>query len=219
MTARHRPAFAPMIENLESRQFLSVSLAEGTLQIIGTHKADNILVTIDSKTPDQIYIDINRFVRRFALSDVENIYIQGGQGDDFIRIDPGKRKIDMPTRIYGSGGVDTLEGGVGRDRIYGGGGSDRIDGNDSRDIIYGEAGADRIDGGQGADVIDGGDDNDTLTGGTGVDRILGGPGDDTLNAKDGFTDNVNGGPNTDSADADKTDDLLVSIEKLINPRT
>jgi Ca2+-binding RTX toxin-like protein len=203
------------IEQLEARQMFAVSLDQGVLEIVGTKKADSITLTIESTTPDQVTVTINRFVRRFALSDIDSINIQAGQGDDFVQIDPGKNNLNQPTRMYGSGGVDTLIGGTGRDRIYGGSQSDRINGGSARDILYGEAGADRIDGGNHNDSIDGGDDNDTLNGNGGVDRIFGSDGDDTIDSVDGTADNVNGGPDVDTARADKIDDDLLSIEDIL----
>jgi hypothetical protein len=203
---------SPLIENLEQRRFLSATLDEGVLAIVGTHKADNITLTIDSNTRDQVSVRINGFLRRFALTDIEQINIQAGQGDDFVQIDPGKRNLNMPTRIYGSGGNDTLIGGYGKDRIYGGSQNDRIFGNSSRDVIYGEAGQDTIDGGQGSDAIFGGNDNDSLIGGPGVDTIHGDDGNDFIDAKDGTTDSINGGLGDDTASFDKADEIITSIE-------
>lgn len=204
-------------EILESRRLLSVTLDQGELAILGTKKNDNISLTIEATTPDQVSVNVNGFVRRFLLSDVETINIQAGQGNDYVFLDPGKAKLNQPTRLYGSGGDDTLIGGAGRDRIYGGSQNDRAESNNGADIIYGEAGADTLNGGRGSDVIDGGDDNDVIIGGLGVDRLYGDVGDDTFSSKDGAADAVNGGPDTDSADTDVIDGLT-SIEDILNPR-
>lgn len=201
-----------MFESLESRRLLSVTLVEGELRIVGTHKADSISLSIHSRYPNHITVTFNGYMRRFALVDVEKINIQAGQGDDLVQIDQGKTRLNQPTRLYGSGGRDTIIGGQGKDRIYGGDGDDRIYGGNSRDIIYGQGGADIIDGQQGYDAIDGGAGNDTLTGGSGLDRLLGQEGDDTIYAKDGDVDEVNGGPGVDTGEIDRLLDGVVSIE-------
>ena len=201
------------IESLESRRLLAVTLDQGTLLITGTHKKDTITLTIDGSTPGQVSVRFNGFVRRFRIGDLKQINIQAGQGDDLIKIDNGKVNLTMPTRLYGSGGDDTIIGGRGKDRIYGGSGDDFIQGGNNRDIIYGEAGSDTLEGQLGNDYLDGGDDNDTLTGGQGIDRHIGGRGDDRFNISDSEVDSANGGPGVDSANADDILDNLTSIEK------
>jgi Ca2+-binding RTX toxin-like protein len=202
------PSASPMFENLEPRQFLSATLDLGVLSVVGTHKSDNITLTIEDRSPDQVTVKINGFARRFALTDIDQINIQGGQGNDFIEIDAGKKNINMPTRIYGSGGDDTLIGGAAKDRFYGGSQNDIIQGNNGRDVIYGEAGDDTIDGGGGSDAIFGGTGNDSLTGGAGVDTLNGEDGDDRMEGVDGTTDSINGGLGDDSASADTVDGLF-----------
>ncbi|HMB95439.1 MAG TPA: calcium-binding protein [Tepidisphaeraceae bacterium] len=204
-----------MIESLEERRFLSVTLDEGVLTVIGTHKADNIQLTVDPRTPDQVSVNVNGDVRRFLLSDVEQINILAGQGDDFIFVDRHQVKLTQPARIYGSGGNDVIASGIGNDRIYGGDGNDVIDAGPGHDIIYGEAGKDKIDGGAGNDAIDGGSGNDVLIGSAGIDRIIGNSGNDLIDSKDGDVDSVDGGSGNDTVFADKLDGLT-SIE-VVNP--
>jgi Ca2+-binding RTX toxin-like protein len=204
-----------LFETLESRRLLSVALAEGVLRVVGTHKSDHITITIESSTPDQATVEINNFVRRFKLSDIEEISIQAGQGHDFVQIDPGKGALNMQTRLYGSGGDDTLTGGAGPDRAYGGSGKDIVESNSGRDVIYGESGGDTIEGGRGNDYIDGGDGNDSIDAGPGIDRIFGGPGDDRFESRDETSDSVSGGPDSDDAFADRIDGL-VSVEERLN---
>jgi Ca2+-binding RTX toxin-like protein len=198
-----------MIESLECRRLLAVSLEGQTLVITGTKKRDNIQVTAG---PDQIRVEINGSVRRFTIADVEQINIQAGQGDDVVHLDNGKVDLTQPARIYGSGGDDTLTGGRGKDRIYGGSGDDVIEGGNARDVLYGEDGADQLFGQKGNDYMDGGDDNDTLTGGAGIDRLLGGRGNDRFNMADGEPDSANGNSGIDSANADDVLDDLTSVE-------
>lgn len=204
-----------MIEELESRRFLSATLDQGVLRIIGTHLADRIDVTIPSNSPDTIVVTFNKTVTRFPARSLEAISVQAGQGNDRVAIDAGKSRLAVPSTIYGSGGNDTLLGGAGKDRIYGNDGRDSIDGGPGRDILYGGDDADSIRGGLGNDFIDGGLDNDTLDGGDGVDAINGGAGNDRLHARDQTVDSVNGGIGFDTADYDNVLDGLTSIEKRV----
>ncbi|HEY7086548.1 MAG TPA: hypothetical protein VH518_00585, partial [Tepidisphaeraceae bacterium] len=103
-----------MIESLEARQFLSASVDQGTLVIVGTHLKDNISLTVDPDTTDRVTVKINGFVRQFTLSDIQQINIQAGQGNDEVTIDNGKSLLNIPARIYGSGGDDSLNGGQGK---------------------------------------------------------------------------------------------------------
>jgi Ca2+-binding RTX toxin-like protein len=204
-----------LFENLEERRFLSASLDQGVLTIVGTHKADNIQLTVSPKTKDQISVTINGTVTRFLLSDVQQINIFPGEGNDFVYIDPNSTKLTQPSRIYGSGGNDTITGGIGNNRIYGGAGNDVIQGGPGRNVIYGSEGNDKIDGGAGDDFIDGGLGKDTLMGSAGIDSIFGNDGNDLINSKDGDVDSVDGGAGNDTVFADKADQLI-SIE-VINP--
>jgi Ca2+-binding RTX toxin-like protein len=202
-----------MIESLETRRLLAIALQGDTLVITGTKKNDTIDLTVDSGAPGRVSVRVNGFLRRFTLSDIDEINIQAGQGDDRIKIDNGKVELTTRTRLYGSGGDDTILGGRGKDRIYGGSGDDSIQGGNARDIIYGEAGSDTLDGQLGHDYLDGGADNDTLTGSKGVDRLIGDRGDDRFNMADGETDSANGGPGVDSANRDSVLDDLTSVER------
>ena len=70
--------------------------------------------------------------------------------------------------------------------IYGTDGIEDIDGTESDDIIYALGGSDGAYGHGGNDIIDGGDGHDLLTGDAGNDYLIGGDGDDLLSG-DGIT--------------------------------
>jgi Ca2+-binding RTX toxin-like protein len=217
MPAPHRdqPTEPLFVEPLEQRRLMAASatLDLGELKITGTENADVIRLTINTSSKSQITVTINGESRKFTRSDVETINIQAGQGNDRVNIDNGKVHLDQPTRIYGSGGNDTITGGQGKDRIYGGSGTDDLSGGDTRDIVYGEGGNDRLDGELGNDVLYGGAGNDTITGGRGIDRLRGDDGDDTFHATDDFVDSADGGNGTDTAtDHDDDFDNLLNIE-------
>jgi Ca2+-binding RTX toxin-like protein len=71
--------------------------------------------------------------------------------------------------INGTGGNDSLSGGVGHDTINGLLGNDTLDGGVGNDLLSGGSGNDSLRGGAG---------DDTLDGGAGSDRMIGGLGDD-----------------------------------------
>ena len=117
--------------------------------------------------------------------------------------------------IYGYGGNDTIDAGLGQDFVYGGTGDDDINGNDGDDVLYGgdpEGEADEDvefavpaidieepetcdDDHPPVDLTD----NDTLTGGDGNDYLFGGEGTDTLYGGDG-NDSAYGGEGDDIID-------------------
>jgi Ca2+-binding RTX toxin-like protein len=210
MPARSPDGLVSIVESLEPRRLLAVTLELGTLKITGTHKRDRFSITL--RSDDKVRVSDNGSVHLFTLGDVERINLQAGQGDDVIDIDNGKRRLTIPTRLYGSGGDDTIVAGRGQDRIYGGAGDDVIRGGNSRDVIYGDGGDDSIDGENGGDVLSGGDGNDTLTGGDAIDRLSGGRGRDHFQIGDRQIDRAHGGAGTDTANADDFLDNLINIE-------
>jgi len=88
--------------------------------------------------------------------------------------------------LYGTGGADTIDAGVGNDTIYGWGGDDFIIGGQGLDKAYGGSGNDTIQGNQATDILYGGSGSDAISGIQGDDVIIGGFGADTLTGNDGF---------------------------------
>src|SRR5689334_16321432 len=72
-----------MLETLESRQLMSVSLSSGLLTVTGTDGADTIEI---AKRLDKgaIQVELNGVERRFALSSVNKVEIFGKLGNDWI---------------------------------------------------------------------------------------------------------------------------------------
>lgn len=89
--------------------------------------------------------------------------------------------------------------------IYGTPGNDVLRGTPGPDVICGLGGDDRIDGRGGNDVIQGGDGDDTLIGGPGMDWLFGGHADDRIQARDGQRDIADGGPGSNTVQADRLD--------------
>jgi len=87
--------------------------------------------------------------------------------------------------IYGGAGVDLLIGNGGNDYLEGDGGGDQLDGGAGIDTLVGGAGNDILEGGSENDTLDGGLDNDILRGGDGLDRYISNFGADTIEDSDG----------------------------------
>ncbi|MDE2405488.1 MAG: hypothetical protein KGM17_12550 [Sphingomonadales bacterium] len=76
----------------------------------------------------------------FQATDLVDIYVDGGAGNDFIYASKGQYTDANGARVNGV----ILHGGAGDDQLYGGGGSD---------ILEGGSGGDRLSGGTGADTF------------------------------------------------------------------
>ncbi len=223
------------LEKLEPRVLLAANLrSDATLEILGTKKADTIFVTLGPNSLDTLFVNVNREQFAFALEDVTSITIQAGQSNDLVEFRALATTIDrfqIPVKIYGSGGDDTIIGPASKARVYGGTGNDRIVTGTSRDIVYGEEGNDALEGGGGNDFLSGGVGDDRLIGGLGTDVLNGDDGNDTLVTRGDrpfredlrpfapeFTfDVADGGGGRDSADADSID-RLISVESTFVER-
>jgi Ca2+-binding RTX toxin-like protein len=127
--------------------------------------------------------------------------IVGSRFDDDLNGD------DLPNRIFGGPGDDTIKTLGGGDFVDGGEDTDTIIGGWGDDEFHGGPGADTIDAGLGNDRIFADDGDDNVTGAPGDDAIEGGPGDDTLQGNEG-NDLVFGGDGTDTIDGGLGDDRV-----------
>lgn len=77
------------------------------------------------------------------------------QGDRFSGVERviGSNFSDL---LWGDGGANQLDGGIGEDCLFGGAGADTLTGGWGRDVLFGDDGADVLDGGVGADLLEGG---------------------------------------------------------------
>ncbi len=210
MKAPRRPARSLLtpsfIEQLEARQLLAVTFADGVLTVNGGNNADNIRV---NAAGNSVVVHLNRGSKTFTRSAVKQLIINGNGGNDKINVTGA---FDNST-IDGGAGNDTIKGGGGGDLITGGAGNDVINGRGGDDQIYGDAGNDKLSGGAGNDTL-GGDSNDmlsttdnpttapgndTLNGGAGDDWLLGGTESDIHNDPNG-SDVMTGGPGVDVVD-------------------
>ncbi|RMG34373.1 MAG: hypothetical protein D6725_14425 [Planctomycetota bacterium] len=160
-------------------------------------------------------------VTAFAFTNVQDIRVDAGDGDDTIVGSP-----DFADSLLGGnghdsisalGGDDTVGAGDGDDTVVGGDGSDSLDGGDGTDSLLGGDGNDTILGGDGVDILRGDLGDDSLEsgngsgfvyGGLGNDTIVGGDGRNMLDGEDG-DDSILGGPNDDSIVGGSGNDTLM----------
>ncbi|MSO69049.1 MAG: calcium-binding protein [Alphaproteobacteria bacterium] len=117
------------------------------------------------------------------------IFFNGGDGNNRLMGDD----LSAPHSIQaqGSGGNDTLIGGLGNDRLFGGNEDGSVVVGSDDDVIYGFGGNDLVVGGAGADILFGDDSglllvgDDSLNGGAGSDLLVGGDGNDILTGGSG----------------------------------
>ncbi len=102
-------------------------------------------------------------------------------------------------------------------------GPDRLKGTDAKNEIHGFPGPDYVAGKQRADELYGGPGQDEVRAGNGRDRVFGrlgrdalygGGGNDTMNSHDGYKDDVNCGPGTDTANVDRRDRVNEDCENV-----
>ncbi|MDB5294653.1 MAG: cya 3, partial [Phycisphaerales bacterium] len=167
-----------LIENLETRRLLSVSLdpASKLLTINGTNDPDAITVTVQS---GQLKVTDNGVVTTFPLPAVKKLAVNAKAGADVVTLAPSvllPSAIDTGTgapggqpgdQVQGGGGNDvisvkgdfeTVSGGAGDDALYNYGGFNRL---------YGEAGNDTL-AGRGPSTIS---SESGYNGGAGVDTL------------------------------------------------
>jgi Ca2+-binding RTX toxin-like protein len=139
------------------------------LEIVGTAGNDKIALRLEAGRSDVLEVDVGDDGSadfRFHLEPISSIVVDGGAGDDAVRIDEsdGAFTNDIPTTIAGGDGNDTLVGGSGAELLLGGPGNDSIDGNGGNDAADLGAGDDSFvwDPGDGSDTIEGADGNDTM---------------------------------------------------------
>jgi Ca2+-binding RTX toxin-like protein len=201
----------PMLEALEERFFLSVTLNPKLkkLFVVGTNKNDVIVIQRDSEIPERIAISINGDVTVREWEKFKRVEIHGNKGNDRIIVDDSYGQIPTSRimQIFGESGNDTLTGCMNADEIDGGGDNDIIRGRDGNDTITGDAGNDRVFGGDGADTITGADGDDTITGGLGSDDLAGDNGFDSVSGNEG-NDTIHGGASRDKLYGNDGDDDL-----------
>src|SRR6059058_4533426 len=118
-------ATRPVLEPLESRTLLSVSVDNGTLNIVGTDAADSIRVRV-AKDHNLFQVKFNGQVSLIHKADVSAINVDAGAGDDIVMISEAGGIIEIPATVLGGQGNDSIQGGGGNDLIQGGDGNDSL---------------------------------------------------------------------------------------------
>jgi Ca2+-binding RTX toxin-like protein len=211
-----------VIEMLERRRMMSVTLNGTTLEVTGTSGADNITVWVDTLASNSIYVfDGSSTHGPYFEDNVSLVKILAGGGNDTISIDRENGGTDTTDAlndvclIYGEAGSDIVNGGALSDTIYGGTGNDTLSGFGGADLIYGEVDNNILNGGDDNDTLVGDSGTDLLTGGLGNDDMYGGAGNDTFAAgNDNFgADYIDGGAGTsDSLLSSDFRDTVVNVE-------
>src|SRR5262245_60066601 len=100
-----RNASRSVLETLESRRHLSADVAptptldgQGIVHITGTVHADNIIITLGSRTT-KLDVIIHGRVTTFKTEDVRGIVAIGASGSDAIKIVQSNGKIDIPVTM------------------------------------------------------------------------------------------------------------------------
>ena len=198
--------FRPSVELLEARENPStITLSNGTLEIIGTSAMDRVSVYIPASGPSAGKLVVEDWVglgyayvgiSEFDPNSVSNITFDGlGSDDRFTLGAVGGRTI--PVVAYGGEGNDTIASGNGADFLFGDGGHDKLYGGYGYDYLLGGAGDDELRGDGGRDNLFGGDGNDSMFGGypdltlytswviDENDYLYGGNGNDVINGEAG----------------------------------
>ena len=162
-------------------------LAHGELAIEGTNAGDRLALRLQSGNPAILQVDVGDDGSadfRFARAEIGKISVNGGNGDDVLRIDEsnGLFTDTIPTTIDGGNGGDNLVGGAGAVTLEGGNGNDILAGGSGSETLLGGNGSDSIDGNGGNDVALMGNGGDTFTWdpGDGSDIVEGQNGADTM---------------------------------------
>lgn len=156
-------AVRPVVEQLEERRLLSVSLSEGVLTITGTSGADRIDVWNEANNGKSLHATVNNVDKTFQIGKVNEIVINSLAGSD---------------TVYGGGagdalpGIDlVLNGGTGNDFLLGSASHATVRGGGGNDTIIGGKGFNTLIAGSGDDKLIAGHAGDVLVGGTGHDRF------------------------------------------------
>jgi hypothetical protein len=208
-----------VFETLESRQMMSASpmgitLQNGTLSMNGdATKPTQMVVDYTSNGSSDLYARIGSVDRYFPASQVKNINITTGNGNDYVYINP-RLKVDAiisvgngNDSIHAGGGNAQITGGDGSDIIYGAQTSNKIQLGKGNNRVYGGPGNDNITVGSGDNYVWGGQGNDSISAGNGNNSILGAAGDDKITAGNG-NNIINGGIGDDNLHAGTGHDSL-----------
>jgi hypothetical protein len=125
---------ARMLEQLEGRRLMSVSMQDGVVLVTGTDGADSVQILATSAGSEpmltiELWTGDQGSVANFPLSQVTGVKVDGLGGNDQLFIDRTSSDVELtlPVTLFGGAGDDVLVGGGGVDELVGGTGNDWID--------------------------------------------------------------------------------------------
>jgi len=153
-TRRERPSVRLTLEYLEQRRLLSGSVWAIAGDTNPQDYDDEIVVRNSAADENILEAEVNgELVATRGLAGLKGIRIKCGRGDDTVTIELSGPAADLPVRIDGGPGNDTLVGGGGADRLLGGRGNDTLDGGEGSDDLAGGSGTNWVYGDPAADRL------------------------------------------------------------------
>ncbi len=170
-------------------------LENGELTIEGTNANDRLALRLQSGDPAILQVDVGDDGSAdfsFPRAEIAKISVDGGNGDDAVR-------IDESNGVFTDTIATTIDGGNGDDNLVGGAGAGTLRGGNGNDILAGGSGAETLLGGNGNDSIDGNRGNDVALMGNGDDTFVWDPGDgsDVVEGQNGGDTLLFNGANVD----------------------
>jgi Ca2+-binding RTX toxin-like protein len=140
----------------------AVDGGSGTDTLVFNGSSANEIIAVG---PNGSHVVVSRDVGNVAMdvSNIENVTINAGAGDDIIFATNGLAPLTSLT-VDGGAGNDQITGGDGNDTLIGGDGDDTVTGARGNDVAMLGSGNDTFiwNPGDGSDTVDGGSGSDTL---------------------------------------------------------
>lgn len=141
----------------------SAVITKGGLVITEDDAGHTVEVTLNAADPNILFVITDtKDVQAFDRTQFTQIVVNGGSGDDTIKI--GNGFADELVTVDGGPGDDTITGGDGNDALRGANGNDVVNGGRGADIAALGNGSDSFiwNPGDGSDVVDGQNGPDTM---------------------------------------------------------
>ncbi len=146
----------------------TANVHNGTLEINGDRASDKLALRLAPGDPNTLQVDVGDDGTpdfSFNRSTFTAIHVQGGAGNDEIRIDQSNGAFtDEAVTLDGGPGNDTLIGGDGADVLIGGSGDDQVTGGRGSDTAFLGSGQDTFtwNPGDGSDTVEGQEGRDAM---------------------------------------------------------
>ena len=192
------------------------SLSNGKLTLRGDATHSSQMVVNYTANKSMLSARVGTTERTFPVSQVKEIDISAGYGDDYVFINPNLNVDAVITLgdgndiVNAGGGNAQITTGNGNSVIYGAKGSNSINVGDGNNRIIGATGNDQIVAGNGNNSIFGGAGNDSITAGNGDNSLFGGSGNDSIIAGSG-NNRLGGGGGNDQLTAGGGRDSLIGF--------